>query len=326
MTSRQRAAVQRPSPIPRPLVPGDLVGIVAPSGPAEAELLMKGIDYLERRGFRTLKGRYVEERRGYLAGTDRQRTDDLNSMLRNPDVRAVVFARGGYGIMRLLDSVDHAALALDPKILVGMSDLTALQLSLFARGGLVTFSGPMVAGQIADGLDELSEASLLGAMTCPIGGRDLLLEAAADSFHPRRADGKGRLRATRRGRACGPLLGGCLSLVAALLGTRHSPDYNSAVLLLEDVNEPVYRIDRMLTQLKLAGVLDRVGAILLGYFIGPDGDDLGMEVDRLVEELTMRTQVPVISGLPHGHRLPNLTLPHAAVVELDADALSMAAR
>lgn len=207
--------------------------------------------------------------------------------------------------MRLLESIDYAAIARDPKLLVGMSDLTALQLALFAHHGLLTFSGPMVAGQMADGLDLLSEQSLAEAVTQPISGQDL--------FNPCRD----LIKVERHGRCRGVLLGGCLSLVTALLGTRYSPDYQGTVLFLEDVSEPLYRIDRMLVHLKLAGVIAAAAGFVLGHFIGPAGEDLREDAARLVREITAGTQVPVVTHYPHGHRLPNLTLPHGAVVELD---------
>lgn len=291
--------------MPLPLQRGDVVGIAAASGPADEALLMKGAQFLEHLGFRPQLGRFVCERNGYLAGGDDTRCLDLNAMLSDPSVRAVAFARGGYGVMRLLESIDHSAVMRDPKPLLGMSDLTALQLALFARHRLVTLSGPMVAGQIAEGLDPISEQSLSEALGRTFFGRDLF-STCADA-----------IRIERHGRVRGVLLGGCLSLVTSLLGTPYSPDYRDAVLFLEDVNEPLYRIDRMLVHLKLAGVLAHIAGFVLGQFIGPAGEDLGEDTTRLVAELTADSSRPVISHFPHGHRLPNLTLPHGAAVELD---------
>jgi len=294
--------------IPQLFKPGDTIGIAAPSGPVDEALLMKGAHYLESLGFRPQLGRFVCESNGYLAGNDDTRCIDLNTMLANPNVRGIAFARGGYGVMRLLESIDHDSIERDPKLLLGMSDLTALQLALFARHRLVTLSGPMVAGQIAEGLDPLSERSLVDALSRSFSGQDLFSSCAADM-----------IRIERHGRARGVLLGGCLSLVTALLGTPFSPDYRGAVLFLEDVGEPLYRIDRMLVHLKLAGIISAAKGVVLGYFIGPAGEDLRDDVARLVAELTAGAPVPVVSHFPHGHRLPNLTLPHGAVVELDTE-------
>jgi muramoyltetrapeptide carboxypeptidase len=298
---------QRNVLVPAPLRRGDTVGVVSASGPPDSDLLDNGLEFLRSHGLRIRLGQYVCERNGYLAGNDEQRCTDLNTMLADPEVRGVLFARGGYGVMRLLESIDQEAVLRDPKALVGMSDVTALQLSLFSRCGLATFSGPMIAGQIGAGLDPVSEESLLRGLTEPLDGRDLL---------PISVD---RVRTLRSGYACGPLLGGCLSLVVALLGTAHSPDFSGSILLLEDVNEPPYRLDRMLTHLQLSGVLSRVAGIVLGHFLGTQEKDMGEEVERLVLELTAENQVPVVSRVPHGHALPNLTLPHGVPVAINTE-------
>ncbi|MBI4964345.1 MAG: LD-carboxypeptidase [Desulfomonile tiedjei] len=293
--------------IPRPLQPGDRLGVVAASGPPAAELLSDGLKFFEEKGFSVVKGCHLHERNGYLAGTDEQRSEDLNCMLRDPEVRGILFARGGYGLMRLLDRLDHTAVMRDPKPLVGMSDVTALHLSLYSQCGLVTLAGPMIAGQVGQGLDPISEESLVRALTGPIEGHNLF-DGVGDS-----------IRVLRAGQVRAPLVGGCLSLVTAIVGTRHCPDFRGKVLILEDVNEAAYRVDRMLTQLKLAGILQAVEGIILGYFLGPDGEDLGKEVETILLELMDAHPVPVVSGFPHGHRLPNLTVPIGRTVELDTE-------
>ncbi len=293
--------------IPEPLRPGDMVGVVAPCGPVEEGALMHGIAFLERLGFRVVQCDDCTNQEGYLAGPDRQRLENLNSMLVDPEIRAVLFARGGYGSMRILDGIDCGAVRRDPKILLGMSDATALQLSLFTRCGLVSLSGPMVAGQMANGLDETSERSLVEALTRPFAGKDLLLPFA------------GEVRVIRHGRGRGCFLGGCLSLVTSLLGTSHVPDFSGAVLYLEDVNEPPYRLDRMFTHLKLAGVLGRISGLVLGHFTGPRGSDVSLDAERIATELTDRRPIPMLSGFPFGHALPNLTIPCGVPVELDTN-------
>jgi muramoyltetrapeptide carboxypeptidase len=290
--------------IPKPLRSGDTVGVMSASGPIFPDLVSQGILFLEELGFRVKIGQHLHEKRGYLAGADEQRLEDLNSMLGDPEVRAIFFARGGYGAMRLLDRLDGSSVVQDPKILIGMSDITALQLSLLTRFNLLTYSGPMIAGQVSAGLDDTSKESFIRALTEPLNNRNLW---PPDS----------RVRALRGGSTQGRLIGGCLSLVAALMGTPHAPDFANSVLFLEDVNEPPYRIDRMLTQLKLAGVLEKLRALVLGHFLGPDGEDLVQEVDGIVMELAEEIPLTIISGFPHGHTLPNLTLPHGAPVRLD---------
>jgi muramoyltetrapeptide carboxypeptidase len=232
-------------------------------------------------------------------------------MLRDPEIRAIFFARGGYGVMRLLDSIDHDAILDDPKILLGMSDVTALQLSLYALCGLVTFAGPMIAGQIGEGLDRASEESMMQALTEPSATRDPF-----SSFDD-------SVLIVRAGIASGRIVGGCLSLVTSLLGTRHCPGFKDTILFLEDVHEPPYRIDRMLTHLKLAGVFDEVKAVILGYFFGQDGEDLLPEAERILLDLIGDCPIPVLSRFPHGHALPNLTIPHGLPVRLDTETRSI---
>ena len=164
----------------------------------------------------------------------------------------------------------------------------------------------MVAGQIGEGLDGISKESFVQSLKEPLNERNLW---PANSS----------IRVLQEGSARGTLVGGCLSLVVALLGTSQIPDFTDTILFLEDVNEAAYRIDRMLTQLKLAGILKKVKALALGHFSGPEGEDLGPEVDRIVMDLTRDKRIPIISGFPHGHVLPNLTIPHGAPVRLDTD-------
>jgi muramoyltetrapeptide carboxypeptidase len=313
--SKMKTLNKSPNPkrmlIPPPIKEGDLVGVVAASGPPVPELLSQGMIFFEEKGFRVLEGCYVRECNAYLAGEDSQRCQDLNSMLRDPRIRAIFFARGGYGVMRLLDSIDHQAILGDPKILLGMSDVTALQLSLYTLCGLVTFAGPMIAGQIGSGLDRSSEESLVAALTEPLPTREPFIE-----FHD-------SVRIVRSGKASGRLVGGCLSLVTSLLGTRHSPKFEGTILLLEDVNEPPYRIDRMLTQLKLAGILDSVNGVILGYFLGQNGEDLSQQAERILLELMGDRPIPLACGFPHGHTLPNVTIPHGLPVRLDTETRSI---
>ncbi len=285
---------------------GDTVGVVAVSGPVEGVLLEKGISVLKEWGLNVILGENVLGNTGYLAGTDHQRSNDLNSMLARRDVKAVFFARGGYGSMRILNSIDYRQLEKSPKPLVGMSDLTALQMAMFNKLRLVTFAGPSLAGQLAKGLDAISKESLFNLLFSDIDSKSLIPQDALNS-----------LKVIREGKATGPLLGGCLSMITALMGTNHSPHYSGAIMVLEDIGEPAYRIDRMFTQLKLSGVLDNLRAIILGHFVGPKGACLRDQAGDLAFDLTRDSEIPIIKGYPHGHALPNLTLPMGATVYLD---------
>jgi muramoyltetrapeptide carboxypeptidase len=297
----------KPLLIPTPIKQGDCVGVIAASGPVNPDLVEGGLTFLKNKGFRIVLGQHLLECNDYLAGTDEQRSTDLNSMLGDPEIRAIVFARGGYGMMRLLESIDYEVILADPKIIVGMSDVTALQLSLLDKCNLVTFAGPMVAVQIAAGLDAISEEWLINAMMEPIDNRNLWPEEPLG------------IRILRPGNSSGELMGGCLSLITALLGTDHLPDFRGKILLLEDLNEPLYRIDRMLTQLKLSGALGKITGLVLGHFLSPEQADLVEQVEEMILQFTLDHPVPIISRFPHGHRLPNLTLPFGVPLQMDTE-------
>jgi len=292
--------------IPAPLRPGDTVGVVAPAGPPDPELLEAGIDFLRCQHLKVVLRVSPERHKGYLAGTDRERASDFNTMLRDPSIRGIFLARGGYGTMRILEQLDLDALERDPILICGMSDGTALQLYVYQRLGLVTVSGPMIAGQVGQGLDPWTARSFVEGLRARWHGVDIF------------RNGTPNLKVVREGHGIGPLLGGCLSLVSALTGTSLLPDFSGAILVLEDVSEPLYRLDRMITQLRLAGVFDTIAGLVLGYFLGPRGADLSREVEHLILESTLQRPFPIVSGFPHGHRLPNLAFPHGMTAELDA--------
>lgn len=272
------------------------------------ERLVKGIAYLQSRGFQVKLGRSIYEERGYLAGGDQERARDLTDMFADSEVRAVFCTRGGYGTPRILDRLDFELIAGNPKILLGYSDITALQLALFARCGLVTFSGPMVAVEMGRGLDATTEDHLwqmLSSTSAPVK-----LTEADDPlavYHP--------------GRARGRLLGGCLSLVCALLGTPYLPDFSGAILFLEDVGEEPYQIDRKLMQLRLAGVLNQVSGIVLGAFedCQPRSQAPSLSLEDVFRDLLCDLDVPVVSGLPYGHVEKKVTLPLGVEAVLDAE-------
>jgi muramoyltetrapeptide carboxypeptidase len=291
--------------MPEPLKPGDTVGVAAPAGPPRSDWLEAGVDFLRSHSFEVVLGANIHKKSPYLAGTDQQRASDFNAMLRDPSVRAILLARGGYGTMRILRLLDLDALRKDPIIICGMSDGTALQLYLYRHLRLATLSGPMIAGQVAQRLDSWTAENFMEGLCTRWQGVDI--------FRDKRLT----LRVARHGRCVGPLLGGCLSLVTALLGTHCLPDFSGAVLVLEDVSEPLYRLDRMITQLQLAGIFDAIEGLVLGYFLGPRGADFSREVEQMVLEITRKHDFPIVSGFPHGHRLPNLMFAHGLTGELD---------
>ena len=287
---------------PPPLEPGAPIALLSPSGPAPAAALDAAVARIEGRGHPVRLGRNAAARRHYLAGDDDQRAEDLHAAFADPAIQAIFCSRGGYGSSRLLDRLDMELIRQHPKIVVGFSDTTALHLGLWARTGLVGLTGCLAAYDL-DRTDPFTADALWHA-----------LEAAAphtaDELDP-------AVQVLRSGQTRGRLLGGCLSLVVHLLGTPYQPDFTGALLLLEDVGEAPYRVDRMLCQLRLAGVLDRIGGLILGQFKDCAGDDDAPTIAEIALEHLGQRPIPVIEGFPYGHFPRRLVLPLGLEYELD---------
>lgn len=284
--------------LPPALKPGDVIGVAAPAGPFEKDRFEKGINRLSDLGFSVHIPEGVFDRNGYLAGSDESRTEILNRLIRDEMVNAVIAARGGYGCMRILEHIDYGALARNPKIVMGFSDITALLTSIYSKSKCVSFHGP-VATSLADADDETLSQTI-----------DLLTGRFTGSIN---LDGGSVLSP---GVAEGPLLGGNLTLLVHLLGTPWAPDFDGAVLFFEDVHEAPYRLDRMLTALRLAGVLDKAAGVAVGGFEGCGDDD---EIRDVLERCLNGFHGPAVTGLPIGHGERNLALPMGVNVRLDAE-------
>jgi muramoyltetrapeptide carboxypeptidase len=287
-----------------------VIGLVSPaSAPLPAEKIEKGVRYLEGLGYRVILGRHVAAQHGYLAGTDAERLGDLNAMLGDPRVKAIFALRGGYGSARLLPFVDYRAARRQPKIIVGFSDITALQLALFRRAGLVTFSGPLPGVEFWRKPDPYTEEHFWRLLTSR--------SRVGPLPNPRNRP----LRARRKGRADGRLLGGNLSLVVSNLGTGFSPDYRGAILALEDVREEFHRLDRMFTQLRNAGILSQINGLVLGQLTDCRPSDPArphLTLPEMFDEVLSWLQVPVVEGFQYGHIPRKLTLPIGLRARLDA--------
>jgi len=292
----------RPGPVrfPPPLEPGDAVGVAALSGPVDPARLEAGMAALARLGFDPRPARNLASRHRLFAGDDASRLAALHELADDPEVRAIFFARGGHGLLRLLPGVDWRRLGRVPRAWIGYSDLTPFLHAVVTRLGLVAFHGPMVATDLARGLDEPEERSLLAALG---GGGELAVPLAGCS-------------AVAPEPVSAPLLGGCLSLLQATLGTPWQAGLDGSLLVLEDVAEPLYRIDRMLTHLRLSGSLAAVRGIVLGAFPAPDAAPPPLA--RIVESAREHVPgVPIAWGAPMGHAAPNWTLPLGAPALLD---------
>jgi len=292
------------SPPCRHLRRGDLVGVVAPAGPSTPERMARVAPLFERYGLRArlYPGCHARHpQHDFLSGDDATRLDDLHAAFADPDVAAIFAARGGWGSARLLDRIDTALLRANPKPFVGFSDLTALH-ALLAREGLVGIHAPMPASNLVIEGAEADADALFDVLMAPLpAGRRLA---------PTRAAGAWRVP----GRASGRLVGGNLSIVAALCGTPWAWPIDDTILFLEDVSEALYRVDRLLTQLRLAGVLAGARGFLLGSFT-EDADPAAVLREHLAG-----LGKPVLSGWPAGHAEPNRPLPLGVRVTLDASA------
>ena len=298
------AQLQRRRP---PLLgPGARVALVAPAGPLRGEAdVERAVANARSLGWEPVVAPHVLRRTGYFAGTDGERLADLNAALADPRVDGVWCLRGGYGCMRLLPDVDYDAVRRRPVTLIGFSDVTALHAAIGARASLVTMHGPVARNP----LGEFSRDSLVRAV---VRGGDPCGHAPG-------------ARTLRGGRAGGRLAGGNLALVAALAGTPWAPDLRDAILVLEDVNEAIYRVDRMLVQLRLAGVLDGVRAIVFGQCTDcpEQSDDGARTLDAVLLEHAEHLGIPCLAGIPMGHVDDQWTIPLGAIATLDADACTL---
>ncbi|HWR55732.1 MAG TPA: LD-carboxypeptidase [Negativicutes bacterium] len=295
---------------PKALRPGDTIGVIAPAGCGKPEVTAAGVKWLEEHGFRVRLGMNSGQQHGYLAGPDGARAADVNAMFASPDIDGILCLRGGYGTMRLLEMLDYRTIRRHPKVFVGYSDITALHLSLSQRTGLVTFHGPMLASDMAKGLSGHTWESFYRAIAAPeplgrISNPPLL---PAPSF-------------IVPGKARGLLSGGNLSLIAATLGTPYEIDTRGKILCLEEVGEAPYRIDRLLTQLLLAGKLQAAAGIVFAVCADCDGEPETPDftLDEVLEERLGKLKLPVLSRLYFGHTPEKATLPLGVMAELSTE-------
>ncbi len=245
----------------------------------------------------------VAESDGYLAGSDEVRLKDLHDAFADPAIDAILCLRGGYGSPRLLDRIDFDLLRRNAKPFVGYSDITALHLAISRYAGFVTFHGPMLNADLLGDKQQPTESAMFSLLRGQLKTASLLAHPVA---YP--------LTTIEPGIARGRLIGGNLSMIAATLGTPFEIDADGGILFIEDVNEPLYRIDRLLTHLRLAGKLSPLRGVLVGDVAGVDADALA----RLLKQTFEPYCIPVLAGWRSGHCDPNLTLPMGALVRLDA--------
>jgi muramoyltetrapeptide carboxypeptidase len=280
------------------LLPTSHVAILAASSPSEMPRIEEGVRHLEEYGLRvTLADNIAHRHGGYLAGTDDERLEILNHYLRSSEYDGFLFARGGYGLMRILDRIDYDAIAADPRPIIGFSDVTALHQAFAVRSGVRTFHGPMLNLDFHDGLSPDIEQWLWSMLAgdAPLTHRFSSSQVVA------------------HGEADGILFGGCLSLTTSLTGTPYDYRIDDGIWFWEDVDEPSYRLDRMLTHLHLSGRLERLRGVLIGKLKGC-GD--AAEIGALLADFFASKGIPVVRDLPFGHFGDNLLMPIGAPVRV----------
>jgi len=286
------------------LNPGDTIGLVGPSSTSDEAILEYSRSNITSLGLKIREGKHLLDAYGYLAGTDRARAADINAMFADKQVKSIIAMRGGWGSARILRYLDWNIIRANPKLLIGYSDVTAIHLAIAAHGsGFPTIHGPNAANTWSDVPKESFEALAMK------GGTPVLPSVGHQMIAP--------------GKARGKLLGGNLSVLAALVGSRWMPDMRGAILFLEDVNEAEYRIDRMMTHLREAGILQQISGFVFGSCRGCSHRDLeykGFPIISILQQHIAPLGIPAFSGANFGHIAGQLCLPMGALTEIDAGA------
>lgn len=304
---------------PKRLRPGMTVGLVTPaSNVPEDQELHAAMDIVRSLGFIAKPAINLFSRTQYLAGSDRQRADDLNAMFADTDVDAIFCVRGGYGSGRLLRYLDYDAIAANPKVIMGYSDITAILNAIYLKTGLVTFHGPIAGGNFSDyTYEQYARVLVEPSANTRIG------EPPAFETRPGVVDWENRLTAIVPGVAEGHLVGGNLSLVVTLLGTPYEPNFEGAILFLEDVSEPPYSVDRMLTHLWMAGKLEQLAGIVLGKFTDDGYDSNTFSMEQVLRDRLEPLGIPALRGAMIGHIEDKTVVPIGVRARLDVEAGSL---
>lgn len=318
-----RAAESKKLVWPKRLSPGDTVMLIAPAGPPEREEVMRFKDHIEQRGYKVKLRDDMFDVEGYLAGSDQRRADEFNEAFADPEVDGVLCVRGGYGCMRMLPLVDFEKVKANPKLLLGFSDITALHAAM-NKAGVVSFHGPGPASGLGgkEGPTDFTAKYVVRAV-------EASPESPAGPYVVDVPESVSKVDSFGKGKATGRLVGGNLSLISALEGTPYAIDTQDAILMIEDVNEAPYRIDRMVQQLKLTGKLDGIKGVVLGKFtedfVREDKltDDKRFDATGVLRQYFENLGVPVLVNFPIGHFPQNCTVPLGGEVEIDADAKTL---
>ena len=306
----------KPKILPKRLKKGDLIGLVTPSAGIKKEELEQTIKNLEGLGFKSYYQDSVLDQYGYFAGTDKERADELMNMFSNQEVNGILCVRGGYGATRILDLLDYDIIKKNPKPLIGYSDITALDIAIYQRTGLVTFHGPV-------GISNFNDFSVTSFENV------LMYPKKRYKYHYQREEGtennpEFNQYTITEGKAEGELLGGNLSVLASMAGTQYTPDFENRIAFIEEIEEKTYRVDRMLTQLVQATNLSKANGIVLGIFdkCSPRHEP-SLTLKQAISDILKPLNIPVAYGLPFGHVNNKITLPIGVEAKFNATKISL---
>ena len=295
---------------PAKLKTGDVIGIISPaSSTQDPKKIENGVQYLEKNGYRVEIGKNVGKTNGYLAGTDQERAEDLNLMYINKNIKAIICLRGGYCASRILDKLNYKIIRNNPKIFVGFSEITALQMAILQKAGLITFAGPMLAPDFADNVSTYTEEFFWRIIT------------SNKKMGRLKYTDNGKLTAITKGSSSGRILGGNLSVLSALIGTVYFPYMKEKILMLEDINELPYKVDRMLNQMKMIKVFKQLRGVILGRFVGcyeHDPMKKTLTLGEVMEDYLSHLKIPVLYAFPHGHIKDKVTVPLGLKVKINS--------
>lgn len=301
--------------LPPRLKEGDTIGIVSPSSAIfETEPYEIAVETFEAMGLRVKLGQFVHNRYGHLAGTDEERAAELTEMFQDPQVNAIIALRGGSGAARILDKIDYSSIAKNPKIFIGYSDITALHLAIYEKTGLITFHAPLAVST----WNKFSYSHF----------RKILFDAEAVTYRNPVEKGdnltvtRNRIRTIHPGRATGDLLGGNLSVLTGIMGSPFFPSqWENKLLYLEDVGEQIYAVDRMMSQLQLGGVLDKISGFVFGKCTDckPGSGYGSLTLEEVIDHYIKPLSIPAFSGAMIGHIDNNSTIPNGHAAEIDAE-------
>lgn len=300
--------------LPEPLKNGATIGVIAPASAAKRKTTEAGLQYLRERGFKIKTAPNLNRGKFFLAGPDSVRLRYLEQFLGDPEIDGIICVRGGYGLIRIVDKVNYTRFkSVKPKVLVGYSDITALQLAIAAKLGWVTYSGPMVSSEMGQSISPFSEEWLWRM----IGSHPYPVELINPEDQP--------LKVFRPGSAEGVLIGGCLSLITPLLGTSLMPNLEGAILVIEDIGEKTYHLDKHLQILRLHGVFDRIAGLVVGQFTDclPKNPKRSFTLEDYLNNVLEGYNFPVITNCAYGHLKRRFTLPIGVRLRMTTEPVSL---